>query len=124
MCSGAFGQTKTISDQASIDKLLASIPVNNIAMPHKTLVERLDSLGVSVNGVSYGTVTADEVEIDPDHIKRGDVLYQFTTTTPSPRAQEKCKFQNNFTLVKRKGRWLVQDRTSNYLLQNQCQIPN
>lgn len=115
---------KSIGDQAGIDKLLGSIPVNPQAMPYKTLLERLDSLGVTVNGVHYGTVTADEIKIDPDRNKRGDVLYQFSTTKPSARAQEKCNFLSSFTLVKRNGRWLVQDRTSNYLLQDQCKLPN
>lgn len=123
ICASANSQTKSISDQAVIDKLLASIPVNQLVIPHKTLVERLDSFGVTVNRVSYGTVTADEVKIDPDNIKRGDVLYQFFTSEPSQRAREKCDFRTSFTLTKRNGRWLVQDRTGNYLLQDQCKLP-
>ena len=122
-CVNAFAQMTPIRDQAAIDKLLGSVPVNSQAMPYKTLLERLDSLGVSVNRVSYGTVTADEVKMDPDRIKRGDVLYMFTTTKPSERAQEACKFLHTFSLVKRNGRWLVQDRTGNYLMQNQCSLP-
>ena len=122
-CASAFAQMTSIRDQAAIDKLLGAIPVNQQVMPYKTLLERLDSLGLSVDGVMYGAMSADEVKMDPDRIKRGDVLYRFSTTKPSERAQEKCKFWNSFSLIKRNGRWLVQDRTGNYLMQNQCSLP-
>ena len=119
----ASGQSKSIKDQASIDKLLASIPVNSLAMPYKTLLERFDSLGITATQVMYSPVSADEVQIDPDHLKRGDVLHQFFTSQPSERAKKDCAFLSSFTLLKRGSRWLVQDRSGNYLLQNQCSLP-
>ena len=119
-----MAQSKTISDQAAMDKLLASIPVNSLAMPHKTLLERFDSLGITATQVMFGTVSAEEVKIDPDHLKRGDALYQFLTSPPSERAKKECTFSSGFALLKRGGRWLVQDRTGNYLLQNKCALPN
>lgn len=119
----AGAQQKSIKDQAAMDKLMASIPVNSQAMPYKTLLERLDSLGTTTRHVMYGTVTADEVQIDPDRIKRGDVLYTISMTQPSESAKKDCAFLSSFTLTKRGDRWLVKDRTGNFLLQNQCQRP-
>lgn len=119
----AGAQQKSIKDQAAMDKLMASIPVNSQAMPFKTLLERLDSLGITARHVMYGTVTADEVQIDPDRIKRGDVLYTISTTQPSESAKKDCAFLSSFTLTKRGDRWLIKDRTGNFLLQNACSRP-
>lgn len=119
----ASAQQKSITDQAAMDKLLATIPVNSLAMPYKNLLERFDNLGITAKHVMYGTVTADEVQINPDKIKRGDVLYRFSTSEPSERAKKDCAFMSSFTLTKRGDRWLVESRTANYMLQNQCSIP-
>lgn len=119
----ASAQQKSITDQATMDKLLASIPVNSLAMPYKNLLERFDNLGITAKHVMYGIVTADEVQINPDKIKRGDVLYRFSTSEPSEQAKKDCAFMSSFTLTKRGDRWLAGSKTANYLLQNQCSLP-
>lgn len=116
----AGAQQNSIKDQAAMDKLMASIPVNSQAMPYKTLLERLDNLGVTSRHVMYGAVAADYVQIDPALIKRGDVIYTIFTTQPSESAKKDCVFRSRFTLTKRGDHWLVSDRTGNFLLHYQC----
>ncbi len=108
----------TYVDAETINTVLSSIPVADRSMGYKSLAERLPQLGVKVISINVGPFTNDDVRLDPQHLKPGDVDYKFTMApAPAPAAVSAiCPLSGTFGLTKRGSKWLPQDRTSNFLI--------
>lgn len=113
------------TDEKTINQVLQSIPMIDKSMSYQTLADRLPNLRLKVISIDVGPYTAEEAKIDPEHIKRGDIDYQFTITEPNEVVRSICPLNTRFSLTKRGSKWLPQDRTSNFLLNgyNTCRPP-
>jgi len=103
------------SDATQIDKLLASVPMTDRNMSYANLGERLKMLGIRVNRVDAGRMSADDVKLDPT-LRRGDIDYRLYTTEPTSIVNQLCPLTSAFSLVRRGSQWIPRDRTSNFLV--------
>lgn len=114
---------RTVKDPAEIQKILRTVPFADRFM-YANLAERLPNLGLKVDRVDIGTLTADDVSLSRGLYKRGDVQYVFSMNEPNEVVKALCPIWSRFTLIKRGGKWLPDDRTSNFLISGyKCKAP-
>lgn len=119
----ATAADRTIKDPGEIQKLLRSVPFADKTM-YPSLAERLPNLGPRVDRVDVGTLTADDVSLSHGLYRRGDVQYVFSTNEPNEVVKKLCPIWSRFTLIRRGGKWLPDDRTSNFLVSGyKCAAP-
>ena len=119
----ATAADRTIKDPGEIQKILGTVPFSDKTM-YPSLAERLPNLGLRVDRVDVGTLTADDVSLSQGLYRRGDVQYVFSTNEPNEVVRKLCPILSRFTLIRRGGKWLPDDRTSNFLTSGyKCAAP-
>lgn len=114
-----------VDDPNKINTILKGIPFNDKDMPYKHIGERFPKLGMKVERVVYGKVTMEEVCSSGGAIKKGDVMYQFSTSEPHEGiTRQYCQISSRYVLLKRGKKWLAYDRTGNFLMNNKCAAPS
>ncbi len=113
----------TRSDAKEIAALLQTIPTT--LQQDTTLADRLSRLSMDVRFFQVSRYSADEVKDSDGRLRRGDVLYRFTTTDPTPQAVKECALWSTFSLVRRANIWMPTTKTANYLLNgaSHCKLP-
>lgn len=114
----------TTEDAQQIAAVLASIPMTDRDMGYANLGERLQQLGMRVESIDAGRFSPDELRIDPS-LRASDVDYRFSTTAPTEVVSRLCPILRTFRLIRRGQRWMVQDRTGNFLVNGygHCRAP-
>lgn len=119
----ATAADRTIKDPGEIQKILRTVPFADKTM-YPSLAERLPNLGLQVERVEVGALTADDVAQSHGLYRRGDVQYVFSTNEPNDVVKKICPIWSRFTLIRRGGKWLPDDRTSNFLVSGfKCAAP-
>lgn len=114
---------RTINDPSEIQKILRAVPFADKSM-YPNLAARLPNLGLRVERVDVGALTADDVFLSHGLYRRGDVQYVFSTNEPNEVVKKLCPIWSRFTLIRRGGKWLPDDRTSNFLVTGyKCAAP-
>lgn len=114
-----------VNDDNKINDILKAIPFNDMKMSYKNIGERLPNLHMKVKLIVYGVVTADEVCSSGGALKKGDMMYQFSTSDPNEAVtRHYCQISSRYVLIKRANKWLAQDRTGNFLMNNRCEAPS
>lgn len=119
----AAAADRTIKDPGEIQKILRTVPFADKTM-YPSLAERLPNLGLQVQRVDVGALSADDVALSHGLYRRGDVQYVFSTNEPNGVVKKLCPIWSRFTLIRRGGKWLPDDRTSNFLVTGyKCAAP-
>lgn len=119
----AAAADRTIQDPGEIQKILRTVPFADKTM-YPSVAERLPNLGLRVERVDVATLTADDVSLSHGLYRRGDVQYVFSTNEPNEVVKKLCPISSRFTLIRRGGKWLPDDRTSNFLVTGyKCAAP-
>lgn len=119
----AAAADRTIKDPGEIQKILRTVPFADKTM-YPSVAERLPNLGLRVERVDVATLTADDVSLSHGLYRRGDVQYVFSTNEPNEVVKKLCPISSRFTLIRRGGKWLPDDRTSNFLVTGyKCAAP-
>lgn len=119
----AAAADRTIKDLGEIQKILRTVPFADKTM-YPSVAERLPNLGLRVERVDVATLTADDVSLSHGLYRRGDVQYVFSTNEPNEVVKKLCPISSRFTLIRRGGKWLPDDRTSNFLVTGyKCAAP-
>jgi hypothetical protein len=113
----ALAADKWIKDPLEISKVLHAIPAIS-----GDLGSRLQTAGLKVTAISIGRITKGDVAENPKHWALGDIELQILTEG-DPIA-DGCRIMGSPTLIKRRGKYLPQDRTGVWLLTGHCALPD
>ncbi|WP_375592131.1 hypothetical protein [Chitiniphilus eburneus] len=114
----------TVRDKLEITQVLATIPFQDKSMPYKSLADRLPNLNMEIERITFGKVEPLDIEDSGGLLKKGDVFYDFNIKKINKVVSENyCQISSRFSVVKRKGKWIPQDRTGNFLISNICRVP-
>ena len=115
--AAAVAEPKTVSDPVQISTILHAIPAIG-----GDLGSRLDSAGLRVTAINIDPISKDDVADDPQRWALGDV--QVSIFTEGQPLTDGCDVLGSPTFIKRRGKYLPQDRTGVWLTTGKCALPN
>lgn len=121
LMSDAYGTEPTVvENREEINKILSQIPVTDKEMNYKNIGERLANVGMEVRSIMVYKI-AHKNDIETDHDRIGDVIYQINTSNPSTiLTQNYCDMLGSPSYVKRGNRFIPQTRTAIWLMTSKC----
>ena len=101
----------------AISNILHSIPAID-----GDLGSRLTSAGLQVKMIGITAVSKEDVIYDSQRSAMGDV--EISVVTDGDPRSGNCQIMGSPTFVKRRGKYLPQDRTGVWLLTGKCELPD
>lgn len=112
---------KQVTVPADMERIVATIPVNDRDFGYKHIGERLANVGMRVEAVRVDQVGKEDAE--PPIYLGGDQVIVIRTSAPNDAVRAICPIIGNPEFIRRGKKVVPNNLTAAWLMNNRCQFP-